>query len=80
MNIRTRILCLALTLPAAAIASPSPATTSPATASREPCSALTSVTLPHTADAAESWFRRCDRDRGRHGPATADGAASWLSR
>ena len=75
MNIRTRILCLALTLPAAAIASPSPAT-----ASREPCSALTSVTLPHTADAAESWFRRCDRDRGRHGPATADGADSWLSR
>ena len=31
MNIRTRLLCLALTLPAAAIATPSPATASPAT-------------------------------------------------
>lgn len=77
MNTRTRLICLALTLPALALATPPPAT---ASAAHEPCSALTRATLPQTADAIEGWFRSCDRDRGRHGPATADGAASWLSR
>ena len=79
MNIRTRIICLALTLPAARdrVAASGDRVSGEA---REPCSALTRSTLPHTADAAEGWFRSCDRDRGRHGPATADGAASWLSR
>jgi len=77
MNIRTRIICLALTMAALAIAQPAPAS---ASAAQEPCSALTPATLPHTADAIEGWFRSCDRDRGRHVPPTADGAASWLNR
>ena len=46
----------------------------------ERCSALTTATLPHTADAAEAWLMSCDRDRGIELPGTADGAAAWLER